>query len=557
MSMKTAAIYGRVSSQRQKDEGTIESQIHALIEYGQNKDYSIPDEWILKDEGYSGSSLVRPGLEKLRDLAAENQIDAVFIYSPDRLSRKYAYQVLLIEEIAKHGVEVIFIKSPQSDTPEDQLLLQFQGMIAEYERAQIAERCRRGKKYSAQKGSISVLTGAPYGYNYIKKTSDSDAYYKIIENEALIVQKIYKLYTEDFFSIRGISKWLNEKGISSPSGNSSWNTSTLWNILQNSAYKGSAYFGKTKKIESKKITRRSRLKGNLYPLGNSSVARPKEEWIEIPVPNIINEDIYLLAQERLKENKKFSPRRTKYPSLLQGLLVCEKCTYSLYRTSKKSSNGNKLHYYKCPGTEGYRFPNGKVCQISSIRQDYLDSIVWNQILKLLESPNLIKKEINRRIYRSKNSGTTKNKINTLNTELSRMQKSISKLLDAYQENLLELQELRERIPILRKKEKLIGSEIQSLKNAELDKEKYLSLLETMENFLSRLRESSDTLKIEEKKKIIKLLVREIIVGENTIKIKHSIPINNNFQINCSANASEKKNSLLCSRHLKAIFYPFL
>ena len=111
----------------------------------------MPDEWVIEDEGYSGATLVRPGLERVRDLAAEGQIDAVLVYSPDRLSRKYAYQVLLIEELARHNVQTVFIKAPQTATAEDQLLLQFQGMIAEYERAQILERSRRGKRHRALK----------------------------------------------------------------------------------------------------------------------------------------------------------------------------------------------------------------------------------------------------------------------------------------------------------------------------------------------------------------------------------------------------------------------
>jgi site-specific DNA recombinase len=146
---KPAAIYARVSSDRQKENHTIASQTAALIEYAQTHEYSVPPEWIFQDEGYSGAVLVRPGLEALRDLAAEGQIAAALIYSPDRLSRKYAYQVLLSEELSRCGVELIFLKSPAGATPEDQLLVQFQGMIAEYERAQIAERCRRGKRHMA------------------------------------------------------------------------------------------------------------------------------------------------------------------------------------------------------------------------------------------------------------------------------------------------------------------------------------------------------------------------------------------------------------------------
>ena len=128
--MKTAAIYARVSSDQQREERTIASQTATLVEFARKEGYQVPDEWIFEDEGFSGATLVRPGLERVRDLAAEGHIQAVLALSPDRLSRKYAYQVLLVEELARHGVDMVFIKAPHSDTPEDQLLLQFQGMIA-------------------------------------------------------------------------------------------------------------------------------------------------------------------------------------------------------------------------------------------------------------------------------------------------------------------------------------------------------------------------------------------------------------------------------------------
>src|SRR5262245_19024538 len=133
---KTAAIYVRVSSDRQKEEGTIASQQAALLEYAQAQQLTVPAEWVLADEGYSGAVLARPGLERLRDLVDEGQVEMVLAYAPDRLSRKYAYQVLLMEEFARGGAETLFVKSPAAETPEDRLSLQFQGMIAEYERAQ-------------------------------------------------------------------------------------------------------------------------------------------------------------------------------------------------------------------------------------------------------------------------------------------------------------------------------------------------------------------------------------------------------------------------------------
>jgi site-specific DNA recombinase len=175
--MKTAAIYARVSSDKQREENTIASQTSALITFAREQNCDVPTEWVIEDDGYSGASLLRPGLERLRDLAAEGLIQAVLIYAPDRLSRRYAYQILLIEEFARAGVEVLFIRSKRATTPEDELLLQFQGMIAEYERAQILERSRRGKRHRARQGQISVLAGAPYGYRYRRKTDHSAAYY--------------------------------------------------------------------------------------------------------------------------------------------------------------------------------------------------------------------------------------------------------------------------------------------------------------------------------------------------------------------------------------------
>src|SRR5499433_3282707 len=236
--MKTAAIYARVSSDKQKEEKTIASQTAALTEFAHKEGYDVPREWVFEDEGFSGASLVRPGLERLRDLAAEGQLEAVLVYAPDRLSRKYAYQILLIEEFARNGVETVFVKAPKSDTPEDQLLLQFQGMIAEYERAQILERSRRGKRHRALQGVINVLSGAPYGYRYIRKGEHTSATYAIIDAEAAVVRMVYEHYTVRGLSIGAITRLLNEQGVPTRKGISRWERSTVWAMLRNPAYKG-------------------------------------------------------------------------------------------------------------------------------------------------------------------------------------------------------------------------------------------------------------------------------------------------------------------------------
>src|ERR1700723_3660054 len=211
--MRMTAIYARVSSEQQREENTIASQTASLIEFAQAHDLEVPKEWVFEDAGYSGATLERPGLEHVRDLAAEGQIQVVLAYSPDRLSRKYAYQILLMEELARNGVETLFVKAPQGSSAEDQLLVQFQGMIAEYERAQILERSRRGKRHRARQGQVNVLSGAPYGYRYVRKSDDAAARYEIIHAEADIVRVVYNQYVRAGMSIGAITRLLNERGV--------------------------------------------------------------------------------------------------------------------------------------------------------------------------------------------------------------------------------------------------------------------------------------------------------------------------------------------------------
>ena len=208
----------RVSSDRQKEEHTIASQTAALLEYAQKHSYVVPPEWVFQDEGHSGATLVRPGLEALRDLAAQGQMVAVLVYSPDRLSRKYAYQVLLAEEFSRCGVQLVFLQSPAGTTAEDQLVVQLQGMIAEYERAQIAERSRRGKRHKAQQGVVNVLSGSPYGYHYVKKSDASAGYYQVVEAEAQVVRWVFEMYTQQQLSLNAMARQLNQRQILTRSG---------------------------------------------------------------------------------------------------------------------------------------------------------------------------------------------------------------------------------------------------------------------------------------------------------------------------------------------------
>jgi len=521
--MKCSAIYARVSSDRQKEEQTISSQTSALKAYAEAEGHVVPEEWVFEDEGYSGSMLARPGLERIRDLATEGEIEAVLVYSPDRLSRNYAYQTLLIEEFARQGVEVIFLKSPKGETPEDRLLLQFQGMIAEYERAQIAERSRRGKRHKAQAGVVNVLCGAPYGYRYHKRNEHVAAFYEVFEAEAAVVRKVYSLYTEQGLSINAIARHLNDKGIPTRTGKCRWERSTVWAILRNPAYKGTACFGKTESVPRKKVTRPLRQKGGYSPRDSANRERPREAWIEIPVPAIVSEETYAMAHELLERNKRFAPRNTKEPTLLQGLLVCQECGYAIYRTSTRTSK-RKLCYYRCLGSDNYRFAEGRKCHSLPIRQDYLDELVWDKVIELLKTPALVQEEVNRRIEQSRKLNPILKRQETLTKERARVQNGMDKLLDAYQESLLPLSKLRERMPKLQQRLATIESELAAMEAQATNQEALTRLSESVESFLKRLETRAETLEVVERQRILRLLVKEIEVSSHTINIKHSIPV---------------------------------
>jgi site-specific DNA recombinase len=541
--MRIAAIYARVSSEQQREKNTIASQTASLIEFAKNHELEVPKEWVVEDEGYSGATLERPGLERVRDLAAEGQIQVVLAYSPDRLSRKYAYQILLIEEFARQGVETLFVKSPQGNSPEDQLLVQFQGMIAEYERAQILERSRRGKRHRAQAGEVSVMSGAPYGYRYIRKTDEAPAAYLVDEAEASVVRRVHHMYTVEGISIAEITRQLNREGIP-PRKAGRWERSVIWGILRNPAYRGVACFGKTR-LSARAQMRLQRRRGRTAPSQTTGHQRPREEWIEIPVPALVTEETFDRAQELLYQNKIRSRRRTIAPSIVQGLVGCAKCGYAFSRTSTQTS-ARKIHYYKCIGSDSWRKLGGPVCDNNQfIRQDLLDQVVWDEVVRLLQDPVLIQQELDRRLLAARTSDPTRKREQSLQRGLSHVGKAIERLLTAYQEELLSLEQLRERMPMLRQREQALRAELQAIADQANDRAAFLRLAEILTSFLTRLRSAAESLSVLERQKIVRLLVKEILIGDDTITIRHSIPIPSVPPQDGGSKALSGENYLLC------------
>jgi site-specific DNA recombinase len=442
------AIYARVCSEQQAEANTIASQLAALRERVLNDEVILRDDMQFIDEGYSGATLLRPALERLRDLIAAGGVDRLYIHSPDRLARKYAYQVLLIDEFRKAGVEVSFLNRKLGQTPEDDLLLQVQGMMAEYERAKIMERNRRGKLHAARNGSVNILGTAPYGYRYINKhQGNGTGYFEIILEETRVVKEIFQWVGQERISIGEVCRRLNQAGELTRSGKTWWDRTTIWGMLKNPAYKGSAAFGKTKVGPIKPRIRAQRGHSEQPKRPYSIYDVEKEQWITISVPAIVSEELFDAVAEQLQENRQHARQRKRGASyFLQGLVCCKQCGHSYYGkpVSNKSAKGQTRDYayYRCIGTDAYRFGGQRICANKQVRTDLLEAVVWAEVKNLLEQPQRLEMEYQRRLQ---TPSSLLDAPATLELQINKLRQGIARLIDSYAEGFIERVEFEPRI----------------------------------------------------------------------------------------------------------------
>jgi site-specific DNA recombinase len=365
------------------------------------------------------------------------------------------------------------------------------------------------------------------------------------ENEARVVQWVYEMYTVEGLSIAEITRRLNAEGIPTRNRSARWERSVVWAMLRNPAYRGAACFGKTRISTRTRVMRHQRRCGMTTPCATAGHERPREELIEIPVPALVTEETFARAQELLQENKIRSRRRTIAPSVVQGLVSCAKCGYAFARTSTQTS-ARKIHYYKCIGSDGWRKLGGPVCDNRQyLRQELLDQIVWSEVVRLLQDPALIQQELDRRLAAARTSDPTKKREQSLQRELTHLGKGIERLLIAYQEGLVSIEQLRERMPVLHQRQRAVRTELQAIADQTADGAAFLRLAETLTSFLARLRSGADTLSITERQRIVRLVVKEVLIGDDTITLRHSIPIPSSPTHNNGALSQDAPNYLLC------------
>lgn len=499
-----SAIYARVSTSKQELEQTIESQLGILREYIEKERLELDEKHIYIDEGYSGTKLERPGLDALRDCAANSEFQRVIIFSPDRLSRKYAYQVIVIEELNKHGCEVIFLQRPISDDPEEKLLIQMQGIIAEYERTKILERTRRGRLFKARQGHFLMWGTPPYGYRYQPVYSGQPGCAIINEEEAELVKQIFRWCVEEGLSTNKIAKKLNLMGIHPRKGGKGWAPSVICAILKNETYIGKAYYNRKFGVKPKKP------RNPLSYRKNESISRKlrlKSEWVEIDVPALIDEDTFKRAGEQLKRNAWGSARNnTKHQYLLRGLVRCGECGYKMFGVFK----GNYPYYTCMKGRSLIESHRDTKCSNRSARQERLDEVVWKKITELLEKPELIIDQ-----YRHQKdivlSGGSKKQCQKIEQQIQHYDKQIQRLIDAYQMEIITLVDLNTRKNNLNQKISQLQEQVRNIKATEKKEMDHKRIFDNIEVFCYAVKQGIENASFDDRRKIIELLVEEVIV----------------------------------------------
>ena len=514
-----AALYARVSSERQEKEHTIGSQVEALRAYAVQHGMDIVEEFT--DEGYSGARLDRPALDRMRDLAERRGFEVLLTYCTDRLARKFVLQALILDELERFGVKTMFLEGGAADDPLSKLMHQITGAVAEFERAKITERYRRGKLYRARCGEI-VSPDVPFGYVKIPRSDGVSAHADIQEAEAVVVRRIFDQYVKEGLTVRQIAKRLTLTRVPTPRNGGQWSWSAVDRILHEEAYIGTYYYNRKHcvPIDGAYGKKRQRFK---------CTVRPKEEWIPISVPPIIDVATFQAAAGRARENEAFSPRNLQEGGyVLRKLVRCGRCGGSCSALTSKQTYGgtvHRSHYYGCVrATSG--FLKQERCGQRRIRADVLDELVWEDVSTRLQNPALVLdayQDHQTRRDSSTDEGATE-KDDRIKEQIKVANRELSRLLDAYQGGALELPELQKRRQLVQAKIELLNREQDVLRKMAAEHKSAIDINASLTEFAALVSGSLTRISFENKQKLLRIALDKVVVNDWRVDVHYNIPL---------------------------------
>jgi site-specific DNA recombinase len=503
-------IYARVSTQRQAQADGMAQQLDRLQAHALRQGWTVRAEHIFRDDGYSGASLKRPGLERLRDRAAMRELDRVLITAPDRLARNYVHQVLLLDEIMATGCQVEFLDRPMSQDPHDQLLLQIRGAVAEYERSLIAERMRRGRLRKLQAGILLPWTTPPFGYRVDPDRPRDPAGVRLDEAQAAVVSEMFAWYADEGRSLFGLAKKLQRVAIAPPRVQGRWNVTTVRGILTNPVYTGEVFAGRIQEACGTGVTATPRR------------LRPREDWMRVAsIPALVTQEQYDRVQAKLAQNRQFARRNnTVHAYLLRALVSCGVCGLSCLGRSLPAGH----RYYCCRGKlSAIHSHRESKCPSRYIPAEQVDALVWEDLCRLLSEPAAIRLALERAHGGHWLAQDLQARREALRRGQASVQQQIERLTEAYLASVVGLDEFRRRRGALEQKGQALGTQVRQLE-AQVDRQAEIACVGMrMDEFFRRVRDGLDQATWEQKRRLIECLVARVIVADGEVEIRYVIP----------------------------------
>jgi len=506
-----------VSTDKQEREETVASQVDLLQEAAETHGYEVLPGNVFIDDGISGTRLDRPALERLRDLAAEGAFEVVLVTAPDRLARRYAYQVVLIEELTRCGCEVVFVHQSLGTSPAEQMLLQMQGVFAEYERALIHERTRRGQLFAARQGRVN-WGNPPYGYTYLRKTPTTPQHLVINEAEAEIVRQVYRWCVEEQLSSYAIHQRLTAQGIPPrKASRRGWAQSSVIEMLRDSIYKGEAYYNRTQPGDVRRPHGLRGLKDRHPGNGQGRTRRPRSEWIPVRVPALIDPETWERAQAQLVRNRERAQRHnTQHPYLLRSLLVCGRCGRRMVGTW--SAQGGR---YICARRYPRYVPGA--CTGRSLSAPVIEACIWDHVKALLSDPAVLRAQYEQGHGDPAVDVRAEQERVRLERKLAALDREVTRLVDAYQAEVIELPELAERRRRIEDHGRMLRERVREIAHQRSERSAELRLLEGVDTFCTSVRDAMEEPSFTVQQKVLQLVVNRMVVEDSQVIVEHVVP----------------------------------
>lgn len=509
-----AALYARVSTGRQENEETIDSQIDEIKTRIELDGNILSPQHIFKDDGWTGEMLQRPALDAMRDAAMTGAFQILYVYDRGRLSRVFAYQEVILEEILNKDIKFVTLHDVQAQTAEERVLQAMQGVFHEYERVKIAERMRRGKHYKAKAGVI-INGDSLYGYRYIRKTETEPVRYEINEDEARVVRMIFYWVGVEGISLRDVIRRLYEMKIPPRKRKREfWTKGPVVRILQNKTYViGEAYYNKTEAVVAKNPIKHEKYKKIKR---SSRRVRPREDWIPFKVPVIIEDEwLFEKVQKALELNKKYANKKRKRDYLLTGVIYCECGSSRVGDGSSKQGH----YYYRC-ADRIKKFPLRSDCTSQGVNALILDTMLWKKLRERMMDSTLLKKGIDEYLKIQQN--------NSIDSEHTRLLKLVDKIdeeekkyAQLYGTGSLQFKNYQDLVNDVQKRRESLERQIHIINNRKMDD----AIDIEPEELYNEAKSVIKSLDFNDKHKVIKDVVDKVIIKERSgVEVWAHIPL---------------------------------